>query len=207
MPVERYDRAMTTVYYITHPDVAISPNVPVDRWPLSLRGRARMRTMLKSPWVSRIRAIYCSAEQKAIDGAAILSEAVNLPYVVVAQLGENDRSATGYLPGLEFESVVDEFFFRPEVSVRGWESAVDAQSRIVAATMVILRSQPYEGDIAIVAHGGVGTLLLCYLKDTSISRKHDQPPTNGGNYFAFDRTTLGLLHGWRSIEISPDENL
>jgi broad specificity phosphatase PhoE len=194
---------MSTVYYITHPDVVIGPDVLVDQWPLSLRGRERMRAMLKSPWVSGIRAIYCSAEQKAIDGAAILSEAVSIPYVVVAQLGENDRSSTGYLPGPEFESVVDEFFCRPEASVRGWERAVDAQSRIVAATMVILRSQPDEGDIAMVAHGGVGTLLLCYLKDTPISRKHDQPPTNGGNYFVFDRTTLGVLHGWQPIEISP----
>jgi broad specificity phosphatase PhoE len=192
---------MSTVYYITHPDVLISPDVPVDQWPLSLRGRARMRTMQKSPWVSGIRAIYCSAEQKAIDGATILSEAVGLPYVVVAQLGENDRSGTGYLPGPEFDAVVEEFFCRPDASVRGWERAVDAQSRIVAATMAILRGQPDEGDIAIVAHGGVGTLLLCYLEGTPISRKHDQPPTNGGNYFAFDRTTLGLLHGWRSIEI------
>jgi hypothetical protein len=33
-----------------------------------------------------------------------------------------------------------------------------------------------------------------------ISRDRDQPPTNGGNYFAFDLATLRLIHGWRSIE-------
>jgi hypothetical protein len=32
---------MSTVYYITHPDVVISPDVPVEQWPLSLRGRAQ----------------------------------------------------------------------------------------------------------------------------------------------------------------------
>src|SRR5262249_27973892 len=39
------------------------------------------------------------------------------------KLGENDRLATGYLPRLEFEAAVDEFFARPQTSVRGWEPA------------------------------------------------------------------------------------
>jgi hypothetical protein len=52
---------------------------------------------------------------------------------------------------------------------------------------------------SIVAHGGVGTLLLCHLSGLPISRDRDQPPTNGGNYFAFDQMTLWLIHGWRSI--------
>jgi broad specificity phosphatase PhoE len=85
---------------------------------------------------------------------------------------------------------VSEFFRQPEESVRGWERAVDAQRRVVAAT---------DGDVAIIAHGGVGTLLLCHLSGLPISRDQDQPPTNGGNYFAFDQMTLRLIHGWRSI--------
>jgi broad specificity phosphatase PhoE len=50
--------------------------------------------------------------------------------------------------------------------------------------------------VAIIAHGGVGTLLLCHLSGLPISRDQDQPPTNGGNYFAFDQMTLRLIHGW-----------
>jgi broad specificity phosphatase PhoE len=65
--------------------------------------------------------------------------------------------------------------------------------------MVVLRSAPVDGDVAIVAHGGVGTLLLCHLSGLPISRDQDQPSTNGGNYFAFDRDTLRLIQGWRSI--------
>jgi broad specificity phosphatase PhoE len=95
---------------------------------------------------------------------------------------------------------VDEFFRRPEESVRGWERAVDAQRRIVAATAAVLRMAPVDGDVAVVAHGGVGTLLLCHLSGSPISRDQDQPPTNGGNYFAVDQTTLRLIHGWRSID-------
>ena len=193
---------MSTVYFITHPDVVISPTVPVPQWPLSPRGRERMTAVLEHHWASGIRAIYCSTEQKAIDGATIMSDAIGVPYTAVHEFGENDRSATGYLPVPEFESVVAEFFHWPEESVRGWERAVDAQRRIVAATMAVLKSAPIDGDTAIVAHGGVGTLLLCHLSGLAISRDRDQPSTNGGNYLAFDRGTLRLIHGWRSIDKS-----
>lgn len=54
--------------------------------------------------------------------------------------------------------------------------------------------------IAIVAHGGVGTLLLCHLRGDRIARTHDQPPNNGGNFFAFDAVTRRLHHGWRPID-------
>lgn len=63
--------------------------------------------------------IYCSTERKAIEGAAILAEALELAYSAIPELGENDRSATGYLPQKEFSAVVAEFFGRPEESVRG----------------------------------------------------------------------------------------
>jgi broad specificity phosphatase PhoE len=162
---------MSTVYFITHPDVVIDPSVPVPGWPLSPRGRMRMSGVLEQQWASGVRVIYCSTEQKAIDGAAIMSDALGIPYTAVPELGENDRSATGYLPGPEFDAVVGEFFRQPQESVRGWERAIDAQSRMVAATMAVLRSSPVEGDMAIVAHGGVGTLLLCHLSGSPINRR------------------------------------
>jgi broad specificity phosphatase PhoE len=191
---------MSTVYFITHPDVVIDPAVPVPRWPLSQRGRERMLAMLEHDWMSGIGSIYCSTEQKAIDGALIMSEALKIPYVGIPELAENDRSATGYLTGPEFDAAVDEFFRRPEESVRGWERAIDVQRRIIGATKAILNANTAEGDVAIVGHGGVGTLLLCHLSGASISRHRDQPPTNGGNFFAFDRSTLRLVHGWRPID-------
>ena len=188
---------VSTVYFITHPNVVIDPAVPIHEWSLSERGRARMKAMLEHDWMPELRAIYCSTERKAIEGAAILAEALELAYSAIPELGENDRSSTGYLPQKEFSAVVAEFFGRPTESVRGWERAVDAQTRIATATTSILREAPSDGDVAIVAHGGVGTLLLCHLAKVPISQDRDQPATNGGNYFAFDRTTLHLIHGWR----------
>lgn len=189
-----------SVYFITHPDVVIDPSIPVSQWPLSERGRSRMRRLLSRAWIPRVAAIYCSTEQKAIDGAAILSKATGIPFHQVAALGENDRSATGYLPKAKFEATVDAFFTRPHESIRGWERAVAAQARIVRALERIACSTPDSGPIVVVSHGGVGTLLLCYLKRSPISRQEEQPGTSGGHYFLFQVPEGTLVHGWTPID-------
>ena len=159
-----------------------------------------MMRALVLPWVEGIRAVWSSTERKARDCADILARHLNLPVTELAGLGENDRSATGYLPRWEFEALADQFFANPSLSVRGWERAVDAQRRIVAAIDHVLgASVACGGDIAILAHGGIGTLLLCHLRNDKIGREHDQPPNNGGNYFAFDTRTRRLQHGWYPI--------
>jgi broad specificity phosphatase PhoE len=109
---------------ITHPNVVIDPGVAVTRWPLSELGRARMRAGLQQPWVRELTALHCSTEQKAIDSAQIVAEHVGLPIAQHEDLGENDRSATGFLPPPEFERLADNFFGRPHESARGWERAV-----------------------------------------------------------------------------------
>lgn len=176
----------------------VSRDVPVPRWPLSELGKKRMRSCLRQPWVREIRSIYCSTEQKAIDAATILSEHLGVPFVEVPELGENDRSATGFLPPDEFERVADEFFATPTVSVRGWERAVDAQGRVVKAIERI--AEKTEGMIAIVAHGAVGTLLYCHLAGEAIARRWDQPRIGGGNYFRFTLSPRAAHSWWQPID-------
>jgi broad specificity phosphatase PhoE len=190
---------MPEVHFITHPEVAIDPAVPVPDWPLSPRGLERARAMLAQPWVAGLQSVFSSTERKAVDMAAILAGHLGLGFLPMAALGENDRSATGYLKRAEFEATADQFFAQPEDSVRGWERAVDAQSRILAAMEAVLARAP-AGDVAVVAHGGVGALLLCHLKGVGISRAEDQPGEGGGNVFTFDRASRTLLRGWRRIE-------
>ena len=189
-----------TAYFVTHPDVLVDPALAVPDWPLSPRGRERTARALELSWIDSVQAIWCSTERKARDGAGILAKHLGLPVAALAELGENDRSATGYLPRIEFEAVADLFFARPEESVRGWERAIDAQRRIVAAVGRVLALSAGWGNIAIVSHGGVGTLLLCHLRNEAISRQHDQPPNSGGNYYAFNIETRQLHHGWRPID-------
>jgi broad specificity phosphatase PhoE len=194
---------MPIIHFITHPDVLIDPAVPVPDWPLSPKGRARMEAALAADWVPAIRAIHCSTERKAIDGAEILGAHLGLPFATHHDLGENDRSATGFLPREEFEATADLFFAHPTESIRGWERAVDAQARIVGAVERILAA-PIPGDIAIVAHGGVGALLLCDLLGEPISRTRDQPPSAAGGWrFAFHAGTRRVVQGWERIDAAP----
>jgi broad specificity phosphatase PhoE len=151
---------MRSVYFITHPDVVIDPAVPVPQWPLSPRGKERMKELLTQPWMDSISSIYCSTEQKAIDGAEVLARHLTIGYEMIEELGEIDRSATGYLPKEEHAATAEAFFTHPEMSVRGWEKAVDAQRRIVRAVERVIEGDRGEGNIAIVSHGGVGTLYL-----------------------------------------------
>ena len=184
------------VYLISHPEVAVAPEVPVPQWGLSAAGRARLAHLLAQPWVPGLTRVVSSAERKAVETAEALAGRLRLPVTVDAQLGENDRSATGYLPPTEFEALADAFFAQPQVSVRGWERAADAQERIVAA--VQRAAAGADGDVAVVSHGGVGTLLLCRLLGVPIDRRHDQP--GQGSWFAFDPATGRVAHPWRRLE-------
>ncbi len=191
---------MRRIIFISYPNVVVSRDVPVPQWPLSDVGRNRMENALSQPWVSEISAVYCSFEQKAIDGAKILAEHPSLDFVSVHDLGENDRSSTGFLPPVEFEKVADEFFAMPESSVRGWETASNAQIRITNAVTAIVESDQSSGTIAIISHGAVGTLLYCDLTGEAISRRWDQPPNNGGNYYIFQTSPKKAFSGWQPID-------
>ncbi len=95
------------------------------------------------------------------------------------------------------------FFARAGESVRGWERAVDAQRRIVEAVEALLADVPVDGDVAIVSHGGVSTLLRCHLAGVPIAPDQDQPGGAGGNFYAFDIGNGKLLSGWLAIDALP----
>jgi len=188
------------VYFISHPDVVVSADVPVTQWPLSATGMGRMRDALAQPWVRTLSALYCSTETKAVDAVRILAAHRGLPWTEIPALGEIDRAATGFLPPPEFERVADAFFARPESSVRGWERAVDAQRRITDAVAAIVRDDASPGAIGIVSHGAVGALLYCALTGAPIDRRFDQPHRGGGCYLAFPVSSPGTCAWWRAVD-------
>jgi broad specificity phosphatase PhoE len=191
---------MRLVYFVTHPDVVIDPEVPVPHWSLSHRGRERMKKLVAQPWVKNISSVYCSTEQKAIDGAEILAGHLSMGYEKVEELGEINRSATGYLPQEEHAATAEMFFAYPERSASGWETARDAQRRIVGAVEGIVEGDTGKGNITIVSHGGVGTLYLCHLKGCPISWGERQPGGSGGNYYCFEAKSKVLVYGWKPID-------
>ncbi len=187
---------MPNIYFITHPEVAVDPSVPVPHWGLSDIGRGRMQAFVDSGDIPRVAAVYCSEETKAIEAARMLARRDQLEPRALAGLGENDRSATGFLPKDRFEAAADEFFAHPEVSFRGWERAIDAQQRIIAAVERVL-AEVKGSDVAIVSHGAVGTLYKCHLKGIAITRREDQ--SSQGHYYCFEAGSRRLVHDWRPI--------
>jgi broad specificity phosphatase PhoE len=125
---------------------------------------------------------------------------LGLPVTHHGDLGENDRSSTGYLPPTAFEATADRFFAEPDKSASGWARAIDEQTRIVAAIRRIVTASSFDGTMLIIAHGAVGALLMADLLNEPISRRLDQPGGGGGNWFAFRADTWRLLHQWRVMD-------
>lgn len=189
--------------YLTHPQVRIDPAVPVPQWGLSELGRERAMRTAENPWVRRIGRIFSSDEVKAIETAAIFAKAAGCTVEIAENMGENDRSATGFLPPPDFEKAADWFFAHPQESFKGWERAIDAQARIVSAIHAVLADHDSKTPILFVGHGGVGTLLKCHLAGRAIGRDADQSRGAGGNLYMFDLPTKRLACNWQTMELWP----
>lgn len=190
---------MAVIRYITHPNVAVDPDVPVTEWGLSAEGRRRAAALFEQPWIRTVERIVSSDENKAVETAQLLAGHLDLEVEVRSGIGENDRTATGFVPPDEFEQMADAFFERPTESVRGWERAIDAQARVVTGLADLLDDQ--QGSTActiVVGHGAVGTLWFCHLTNQVIDRRHDQP--GQGHYYTVNRASHSVLHAWHPID-------
>jgi broad specificity phosphatase PhoE len=108
-----------------------------------------------------VRCVYASNERKARDGAEILADILGLGgYSVVDDLGENDRSVTGYLPTQEFEMTVS--------SPTRKHPRLGAGARCRGADRLRRRRADPAGSLRKWRPGhrrsrGRGTLLYCHL--------------------------------------------
>jgi broad specificity phosphatase PhoE len=190
------------VRYLTHPQVQIEPYIPVPQWSLNEQGRARVEDLVARNWLFGTQSIYCSDETKALETAAPIARALDVPVIVRVQMVENDRSATGFILPEMFEDLATLFFANPDKSIMGWERASDAQARIVGAfelAMSEVKERGRMGDVLFVGHGAVGTLLYCHLAGLPIDRRYDQKP-GGGCYFTYDWAERSMLHSWLPME-------
>ncbi len=199
MITRKADCPIWTARYLTHPQVQIDPAIPVPRWSLSAIGASRVAQLAGNLGsLKGTTRIVSSDETKAIETAEPIAFALGIDLEIRAKMHENDRSATGFLVPDEFERVADSFFANPQQNVCGWESAVDAQRRILDEVGTCIASHEC-GDILFVGHGGVGTLLMCALRRLPIDRKFDQGPGGGGCWFEFD-IDGGLPTDWKPME-------
>ena len=189
--------------YVTHPQVTMDANVPVPLWGLSPRGRERALVFAARGVVPDDAMIFASRETKAMELADILAAPIGALVLSDHLMGENDRSATGFLPPELFEATADRFFAEPETSIDGWESAIDAQRRIVTTVRTALASMPAGKPAIFCGHGAVGTLLKCHVGRRPIDRREDQSrhaDRGGGNCFSFDLAAMQLGCEWTAME-------
>lgn len=189
--------------YVTHPQVLMDANIPVPLWGLSPEGTDRATAFAKSGAIPRNAMIFSSRERKALELADILATASGTLVLSDHLMGENDRSATGFLPPELFEATADRFFAEPQTSIDGWERAIDAQTRIVSTIRTAMASVPAGTPAIFCGHGAVGTLLKCHVGGLPISRSEDQTRTGGtggGNCFVFDLATSTLHCPWTRLE-------
>jgi broad specificity phosphatase PhoE len=177
--------------------------VPVPLWGLSPEGRARAEAFVGRGVVPSGAWVFSSRETKALELAELVAGATGTPVMSDHQMGENDRSSTGFLPPALFEAHADRFFAEPQQSADGWERAIDAQARIVATVRTALASVPADVPVIFCGHGAVGTLLKCRIGNRRISREEDQSrigALGGGNGFLFDLAAKQLLTDWTPME-------
>ncbi len=190
---------LPTAYYFTHTQVRVDPATPVRDWHLSDEGRARILRVIGAPWMSRVTGIVAASEYRTIEAAHIFAARRGLPVEVHPELDDSARRVHDFLSVAELDRMLDAFFARPQDSARpGWETAADAQRRIAGAIDALLDARTADGDLLIVGHGRIGTLLLCHLAGLPIAREHFQPAP-GGNLFAFDCASRALLFRWRPV--------
>jgi broad specificity phosphatase PhoE len=189
--------------YVTHPQVVIDPDVPTPRWGLNAKGMARAQAFAARGVVPPDAMIFASDETKATELAGAIAAAIGAKMIIDAAMGENDRSSTGFLAPERFEATADRFFAEPDVSIEGWETARDAQARIVAAVRQALGSVPAGTPAVFCGHGAVGTLLKCFVGNRRIARDEDQrrlADPGGGNGFVFDLEAMELHSDWMPME-------
>ena len=193
--------------YVTHPEVVIDPNVAMPRWRLSTLGRQRAERFANHPLVNELTRLVSSTETKALELATILATRCKAPVDSGDKFDENDRRSTGFVPTARFEALADALFARPDESAEGWETARDAQRRVVGGFNEVLDGHDATKPIGFTGHGAVGTLLKCHLGGRMIARSEDQRRIGnpgGGNVFVVRLSDRKLMTDWIAMEELPE---
>ena len=189
---------MSRILYLSHPEVKIDPQVPVPEWGISEQGRRRLRAAAKRGWPGRGWRLIVSPETKAQQTAQFFSNAFGLPLHTHPDMGEVDRSATGYVAQARHEALANALFANPDLGPEGWESARAAQARIAKAFQEVMAE--VTGNLLFVGHGAVGSFLWCALTKTPITPAADQ--ARGGSFWAgtFGASGFAPVHPWQALE-------
>ena len=159
---------MTTVYFITHPEVIPDPGIPISMWDYTDYGASRWDKILSKLWIKDIEKLYSSPETRAIKAAQRMADSLNYNLHVREDLGPVKRPTDKVLTPEEFAAARGLFYQFSTISNAGWEKAVDAQHRIIVTVDTILQESQNVHHIAVVSHEDLCILLLCHVKQIEI---------------------------------------
>lgn len=146
------------LYLIRHARTSPDYTSPTADWDLDPAGFPALERLVASRNWDAIPRWYASNEPKAVLTAQKLTMQ---PIVERPALRELERG-TGLVSDYE-DAIVRLFAFPDRPAMPVWETANQAQQRIVAAIDSILDETAHE-DVAIVSHGLVISLWLAYIR-------------------------------------------
>ena len=167
---------MTRVYLIRHGESTWNAE---RRWqgamdpPLSAAGRAQADRLAAALQAIPLRVVYCSPLQRAKDTAMAIAAAHALAVEPISDLREIAFGEWESLGDEEVEqrygSLRQQWFRRPDqTQIPGAESLAQGRDRAMAAMQGIVGRHP-DGQLAVVAHGGMNKLILLTLLGAPLS--------------------------------------
>lgn len=134
--------------------------VPASQWRLSAEGRRRCQQLAERLVSYDLAIVVTSQETKATETGQIVAEVLDLPWETAPGLHEHERGVVKGTGGQEeFQAQIAQLFERPSHLVMGYETADQAHDRFAAAVADVVAQHP-TGNLAIVTHGTVMTLLV-----------------------------------------------
>ena len=151
---------------VKHSEPEILKDIPACKWHLSEAGRIYARELAGKLISYQPEVIISSVEPKARETAAILAENLGLEFYEVEGLHEHDRSGAPYYSKDKFQSLIREFFDKPDKLIFGNETADSALLHFHQSLDAMLNSYANK-NIAVVAHGTVISLYVSWLTSCS----------------------------------------
>ena len=154
---------MAGLLLIRHAETAIDSTIPSREWGLTKNGRLQAKRLADRLPISPTN-LYTSDEQKAKETGSIIADSLGIASQVAFGIHEHDRTGVPFSPSRAvFEARISAFFTNPDQLIFGRETATEALTRF-SRTVSALQHQ--GGITAVVTHGTVITLFVCYHNPT-----------------------------------------
>jgi len=154
---------MPKLILIKHALPIIIPEKPANTWLLSEEGQKATGTFALTLKQHHPQHIFSSPEPKALETALTLTNILKIPFQIVDDLHEHQRTNEPYdQDHAQFIAKVKYFFENPEKLVYGEETATQARARFHVGLLGAWRKHRHD-NIAVVTHGTVISLFVSHV--------------------------------------------